>query len=432
MMNTSIPSTRRSEQLFKEAQHYMPGGVNSPVRAFKAVGGTPRFINQAQGAYLMDVDHTAYLDFVGSWGAIILGHNHPTLRTAAQQAISQGLSFGTPCEHEIILAKKIIDAMPSLEKIRFVNSGTEATMSAIRLARAVTGRDKIIKFEGGYHGHTDTLLVKAGSGALTFGMPDSPGVTAHTAADTLVATFNDLSSVTQLFEQYNDIAAIIIEPIAANMNVVPAQLEFLKELRLLCNHYGALLIFDEVITGFRVGPQGAQGWYGVEPDLTTLGKIIGGGLPIGAYGGRAKWMDAIAPQGPVYQAGTLAGNPVVMAVGCAALTALNTPTFYDQLKARTEQWTTGLLARATAAGIPLLIHSVCGLFGLLFTEQPTVSRFNHVLACNRAAYRDFFHAMLQQKVYLAPSAFEAGFMSAAHDTVTIKKALLAAEEAWQV
>ena len=430
-MSKLTKTSDRSEKLFHEAKNYMPGGVNSPVRAFKSVGGTPRFIKSAKGAMLTDVDGNEYLDFVGSWGVAILGHAHPAVVKAAQEALAQGASFGAPCEAEVALAQKIREYMPSLEKIRMVNSGTEATMSALRLARAFTKRDKIIKFEGGYHGHADCLLVKAGSGALTLGIPSSPGVPSAATQDTHVAAFNDLNSVAQYFEQEpNRIAAIIVEPMAANMNLVPAMPEFLKGLRELCDHYDALLIFDEVITGFRVALGGAQSLYGVRPDLTALGKIIGGGLPVGAYGGRSEIMDELAPEGPVYQAGTLSGNPVAMAAGLATLKELATPDFYSQLMKKTKLLSMGLRARAEAARIPLLVHEACGLFGLFFSNQPEISRFEHVMACDRERYNQFFHQMLNNNIYLAPSAFEAGFVSIAHSAQDIDQMLTAAESAF--
>lgn len=420
--------TTISANLFDKAQHYIPGGVNSPVRAFRAVGGTPRFIQSAKGAYLLDEEGQRYIDYVNSWGNLILGHNHPAVLNAVQDAIESGLSFGAPCELEIKLAAKICELMPAIEKVRMVCSGTEATMSAIRLARGFTRRDKIIKFEGCYHGHADCLLVKSGSGTLTFGAPSSPGVPQSATQDTLIATYNDLDSVTVLFEQQGqDIAAIIVEPIAGNMNMVPPSPGFLTGLRELCDQYGSLLIFDEVITGFRVALGGAQSLFNVQPDLTTLGKIIGGGMPVGAFGGRKAIMSMLAPEGPVYQAGTLAGNPVTMAAGLAALNELQAPDFYWSLKNLTEQLVTGILQRAHAANIPLTANVQCGLFGLFFSEEEKITRFEQVMACNIQQFNAFFHAMLKQGIYLAPSAFESGFVSAAHGPQEIAKTLAVIE-----
>ncbi|AML48225.1 glutamate-1-semialdehyde aminotransferase [Coxiella burnetii] len=413
-----------SAALFNKAQNYMPGGVNSPVRAFGAVGGVPRFIKKASGPYLIDVDEKKYIDYVGSWGPMILGHAHPAVIQAAQEAVQNGLSFGAPCENEIKLAALIGEFMPSIEKVRMVNSGTEATMSALRLARGVTGRSKIIKFEGCYHGHADCLLVNAGSGALTFGMPSSPGVPLGTVQDTLTATFNDLDSVAALFEKYSkDIAAIIVEPIAGNMNLLPAAPDFLTGLRELCNQYGSLLIFDEVITGFRVAKGGAQSLYNIRPDLTALGKIIGGGMPVGAYGGRREIMNQLSPEGPVYQAGTLSGNPVAMAAGLATLKELTAENFYSNLKEKTERLVMGILSRAKAAKIPLTANFSCGIFGLIFTSEERVTRYAQAVNGNVEHFRSFFHKMLDNGVYLAPSAFESGFISAAHTNKEVDNTL---------
>lgn len=421
----------RSKQLMARAQERIPGGVNSPVRAYRAVGGTPRFIRSAKGAYLTDEDAKRYIDYVGSWGPMILGHAHPNVVRAVKETAEQGLSFGAPCALEVTLAEKICRRIPSIEKVRLVNSGTEATMTAIRLARGVTGRDKILKFEGCYHGHADCLLVKAGSGALTFGMPSSPGVPEACVADTLTATYNDLDSVIALFEaQGSEIAAIIVEPIPGNMNMLLPEPGFIEGLREICDQYGSLLIFDEVITGFRVSPSGFQGLSDVRPDLTTLGKIIGGGMPVGAFGGCADVMAHLSPEGPVYQAGTLSGNPLAMAAGLATLIELERPGCYDRLSATTQQLTEGLLECAKAVGIALRIHARCGMFGLFFTEEDKITRYEHIMACNKELFTAFFHGMLQAGVYLAPSAFEVGFVSLAHGSEEISKTLHAAENAF--
>jgi glutamate-1-semialdehyde 2,1-aminomutase len=420
----------QSAALFHQAQNYMPGGVNSPVRAFRAVGGTPRFIKAAQGAYITDADDNRYIDYVGSWGPMILGHAHPKVVQAVQETAARGLSFGAPCELEVKLAAKVCQHMPAVEKIRFVNSGTEATMSAIRLARGATGRGKIIKFEGCYHGHSDSLLVKAGSGALTFGMPSSHGVTKGAAQDTLVAAFNDLDSVIKLCEQNRgEIAAIIVEPIACNTNMLLPEPGFLQGLREICDYNQSLLIFDEVISGFRVALGGAQSIYNIRPDLTTLGKIIGGGMPVGAFGGRADIMNLLSPEGPVYQAGTLSGNPVAMAAGLATLQQLEAADFYTHLAITTKYLAENILARAHAAKVPLSINHACGIFGLFFTEKSeiAVTRFEQVMACNLDRFKHFFHAMLDHGVYLAPSAFESGFVSSAHGEQEIADTLVAIE-----
>lgn len=417
---------KSNETLFDLAEHYIPGGVNSPVRAFGAVGGTPPFIQAAKGAYVTDEEGKRYIDYVGSWGNMILGHSHPAIIAAVQQTATLGLSFGAPCKTEIELAATICKLMPAIEKIRMVNSGTEATMSAIRLARGATGRDKIVKFAGCYHGHVDSLLVNAGSGLLTFGTPSSPGVPAGATKDTLVAAYNDLDSVAALFAQYGPkIAAIIVEPIAANMNMVLPVPGFLHGLREICDHYKSLLIFDEVITGFRVSLGGAQCLYNVKPDLTALGKIIGGGMPVGAYGGRKDIMDHVAPHGPVYQAGTLAGNPLAMAAGLATLTEIQMPNFYSALNEKTKQLVDGILTCAHAAHIPLSANQTCGLFGLFFSDAAQITRYDQVMNCNSEQFKSYFHAMLSAGIYLAPSAFEAAFMSSAHGDKEIANTLQA-------
>lgn len=420
----------QSEQLFQEALHYIPGGVNSPVRAFRSVGGIPRIIESAEGAYLTDVDGRRYIDYIGSWGPMILGHRHPAVISAVKNAVDKGLSFGAPNKLELQLAKKICDWMPSIEKIRMMNSGTEATMTALRLARGFTHRDYIVKFEGCYHGHADSLLVKAGSGALTCGVPTSQGVPASIAQYTLTATFNDLNSVTRLFEERpNDIAAIIVEPIPGNMNLILPHKHFLQELRKICDHYGALLIIDEVMTGFRVAKGGAQSLYKVKPDLTTLGKIMGGGMPVGALGGRREIMDYLAPLGPVYQAGTLSGNPVAMAAGLSTLEQIEKdPQFYQTLSLQTEQLIHGILARAKAAKIPMIANCVPGMFGLFFTNAESITSYQSVMQCNAERFNAFFHAMLDKGVYLAPSMFEAGFVSIAHKEAEINATLTAVEK----
>ncbi len=422
--------TVRSEQLYTLAQELMPGGVSSPVRAFRAVGGVPRFIARGRGAILEDVDGNRYIDYVGSWGALILGHAHPVVVHALREAIRRGTSYGAPTEAEIELARRIREAFPSIEKIRFVNSGTEATMSALRVARAATGRPKIIKFEGGYHGHADFLLARAGSGMATFGLPDSAGVPETWVQDTLVAPYNDLEAVAALFERFPDqIAAVIVEPVAGNMGVVPPKPGFLEGLRSLTRRYGALLIFDEVITGFRVARGGAQALYGVTPDLTCLGKIIGGGLPVGAYGGRRELMDLVAPAGPVYQAGTLSGNPLSMVAGRATLDQL-TPGLYRQLEERAARLAEGLQAAAGWAGVPVQIHRVGSMLSLFFTERPVVD-YTTAASTDRASYARFFHAMLARGVYLPPSPLEAWFVSAAHTESHIERTIRAARAAFR-
>ncbi len=421
----------RSEELFEDAQTIIPGGVNSPVRAFKGVGGKPIFFKKARGAHLYDVDGRDYIDYIGSWGPMILGHNHPDVIAAVRDQALAGLSFGAPTELETRLAKMVREMVPSMELLRMVNSGTEATMSAIRLARGFTGRDRIVKFEGCYHGHSDSLLVKAGSGALTLGVPNSPGVPAALAEKTITLTYNNLTEVEDTFKQVgNEIACIIIEPVAGNMNCIPPAPGFLEGLRKLCDEYGTVLIFDEVMTGFRVALGGAQAYYGVKPDLTTLGKIIGGGLPVGAFGGRREIMEHLAPLGPVYQAGTLSGNPLAMAAGLATLENLSTHGFHEALTEKTAALLQGLKEKAEIAGIPFTTSQVGGMFGLFFTEQQNVDCFAKVMACDTDRYAKFFHGMLDNGVYLAPSAFEAGFISIAHGQAELDATLKAAEKAF--
>jgi len=417
----------KSENLFSQAQKLIPGGVNSPVRAFSGVGGVPLFIERADGAFLYDADGKSYIDYVGSWGPMVLGHNNAKIRDAVVEAAQRGLSFGAPTEMEVKMAELVTKLVPSMDMVRMVNSGTEATMSAIRLARGFTHRDKIIKFEGCYHGHADCLLVKAGSGALTLGQPNSPGVPADFAKHTLTCTFNDLDSVRAVFEQYpQEVACIIVEPVAGNMNCVPPLPEFLPGLRALCDEFGALLIIDEVMTGFRVALGGAQEHYGVKPDLTCLGKIIGGGMPVGAFGGRRDVMNALAPTGPVYQAGTLSGNPIAMAAGIACLTQVAQPGVHQTLTELTTQLADGLLAAATAANIPFVVNHVGGMFGLFFTDAASVTSYQDVMKCDVERFKRFFHLMLEEGVYLAPSAFEAGFMSVAHTAEDIQNTIDAA------
>ncbi|AGO17441.1 glutamate-1-semialdehyde aminotransferase [Glaesserella parasuis ZJ0906] len=404
-----------SQSLFEKAQRVIPGGVNSPVRAFKGVGGTPVFIDSAKGAYITDSEGKRYIDYVGSWGPMVLGHNHPAIIDAVLKAVPNGLSFGAPTAIEIELAELVCKLVPSIEMVRMVSSGTEATMSAIRLARGYTKRDKIIKFEGCYHGHSDSLLVKAGSGALTLGQPSSPGVPEDFAKHTLTCEYNNLASVKQAFEQYpNDIACLIIEPVAGNMNCIPPKEGFLQGLRELCTQYGAVFIIDEVMTGFRVALGGAQSYYGVTPDLTTLGKIIGGGMPVGAFGGKKEIMEFIAPTGLVYQAGTLSGNPIAMSAGLACLTELSKAGNERLLAEKTKTLAEGFKALADKHGIPMTVQYVGGMFGLFFTEQAKIESYQDVMKCDVKAFNTFFHKMLEKGVYLAPSAFEAGFMSLAH------------------
>ncbi|ACJ27926.1 Glutamate-1-semialdehyde-2,1-aminomutase [Shewanella piezotolerans WP3] len=418
----------RSDELFEQAKKTIPGGVNSPVRAFNGVGGSPRFIEKADGAYIFDADGKKYIDYVGSWGPMILGHNHPKIRAAVLEAVENGLSFGAPTELEVTMAEKVIEMVPSMEQVRMVSSGTEATMSAIRLARGFTSRDKILKFEGCYHGHADCLLVKAGSGALTLGQPSSPGIPEDFAKHTLTATYNDLDSVKALFEQYPDaISCIILEPVAGNMNCIPPVEGFLEGLRAICDQYGALMIIDEVMTGFRVSKSGAQGHYGVTPDLTTLGKVIGGGMPVGAFGGRKDVMQFIAPTGPVYQAGTLSGNPIAMSAGLAQMEALCEDGVYEQLAAKTQYIAEGFKAAANKHGIPMAINYVGGMFGFFFTDEEKVTSFEQVTKCDAEKFPEFYHGMLDEGVYLAPSAYEAGFLSLAHGEAELEATLAAAE-----
>ncbi len=419
----------QSHELFKSAQQHIPGGVNSPVRAFHGVGGEPVFIKRGSGAYIIDEDGKEYVDYVASWGPMILGHAHPAVIAAVKAAVDKGLGFGAPTQIETVMADKICELVPSIEMVRMVNSGTEATMSAIRLARAYTGRDKILKFEGCYHGHSDSLLVKAGSGALTLGVPTSPGVPVALAEHTITVPYNDIGKVEEVFAHVGgQIACVIVEPVAGNMNCIPPVPGFLDGLRKVCDDHGSVLIFDEVMTGFRVALGGAQQRYGVKPDLTTLGKIIGGGMPVGAFGGRRDIMDKIAPLGPVYQAGTLSGNPVAMAAGLATLEEISKPDFYEDLSAKTKRLTEGLVTRARAFNIPLRANCVGGMFGLFFTEEEEITNFDQVTRCNLDRFKLFFHGMLEQGIYLAPSAYEAGFVSAAHGPDEFKRTLIAAEQ----
>ncbi len=421
-----------SEQLFERAQRHIPGGVNSPVRAFKGVGGTPIFFKAGEGAYLIDADDKRYIDYVGSWGPMILGHAHPNVIRAVQDQAAKGLGFGAPTEIEIEMVEKVCAVMEHMESVRMVNSGTEATMTAIRLARGFTGRDKIVKFEGCYHGHADSLLVKAGSGALTLGVPNSPGVPACLAEHTITLRFNDIDQVRSAFAEAGDqIAAIIVEPVAGNMNCIPPVPGFLEGLREVCDQYQSVLIFDEVMTGFRVALGGAQGHYGIKPDLTTLGKVIGGGMPVGAFGGRKDIMDHIAPVGPVYQAGTLSGNPVAMAAGLAMLREVSQPGFYERLSQKANRLMSGFKEAATAAGIPLSTHQVGGMFGFFFSDEDTITRFDQVTLCNLEQFQRFYHLMLAKGIYLAPSAYEAGFVSSAHDDDIIEATIAAAAQCFK-
>jgi len=403
-----------NHELFQRAQQVLPGGVDSPVRAFKSVGGEPFTAARAEGPYLWDVEGKRYIDYVGSWGPMIAGHNHPHVREAVERAVRDGLSFGTPCAAEVELADAIRALMPAIEMVRFVNSGTEATMSALRLARGATGRERFVKFEGCYHGHGDSFLVKAGSGALTLGVPDSPGVPKALADLTTTLPYNEIDAARALFDAIGKtLACVIVEPVAGNMNCVPPRPGFLHTLRELCTRDGALLIFDEVMTGFRVAAGGAQSLYAIEPDLTMLGKIIGGGMPVGAYGGRRDLMEQIAPVGRIYQAGTLSGNPVAMAAGLAMLDLVREPGFHERLSLKTRMLTEGLIAAAQEAGVPFSANRVGGMFGVFFSSEK-VETFAQAMACDREAFNRFFHAMLERGVYFAPSAFEAGFMSSAH------------------
>lgn len=418
----------KSAILFADAKTVIPGGVNSPVRSFGGVGGTPVYIDRAKGAYLYDTEDKQYIDYVGSWGPMIVGHAHPDVLHAVNETAAKGLSFGAPTELETLMAKKICKLVPSIEQIRMVSSGTEATMSAIRLARGHTKRDKIIKFEGCYHGHSDSLLVKAGSGALTLGTPSSPGVTAAVAKDTVTLTYNDSDAVKQAFSELGEqVAAIIVEPVAGNMNCILPAPGFLETLRTGCDQYGALLIFDEVMTGFRVDKHCAQGLYNIKPDLTTLGKVIGGGMPVGAFGGAHEIMSSLAPVGPIYQAGTLSGNPVAMAAGYKTLELLSASKFHEQLSAKTRTLAEGIQAKAIAANIGMSINVVGGMFGLFFTQEDHISTFEQVMRCDQELFKQFFHGMLNEGIYFAPSAFEAGFVSGAHSDADITATIDAAE-----
>ncbi len=419
--------SNRNQQLFERAQRHIPGGVNSPVRAFRSVGGTPCFFTEGRGARVTDAEGKTYLDYVGSWGPLILGHAHPEVVAAVQSAAARGLSFGAPTELEIEMADLLCELLPSLEMVRLVSSGTEATMSAIRLARGYTGRDVLIKFEGCYHGHSDSLLVRAGSGMLTFGNPSSGGVPADLAQHTLVLDYNDPDQLAMAFAEHGErIAAVIVEPVVGNMNLIAPRPDFLHAMRHLCTKYGAVLIFDEVMTGFRVGPQCAQGAYGITPDLTTLGKVIGGGMPVGAFGGRRDIMEKIAPLGPVYQAGTLSGNPVAVAAGLATLRLVQAPGFYEALALKTQALCDGLCAAAQKHGVAFSARAVGGMFGLYFRAECPES-YAEVMACDKEAFNRFFHAMLDAGHYFAPSAFEAGFVSSAHSNADIDETVAAAE-----
>ncbi len=424
-MSTSLTN---SSTLFAQAQQCIPGGVNSPVRAFNGVGGTPVFFKSAQGAYVFDEDKNKYIDYVASWGPMIVGHAHPDVLTAVEVVMEKGLSFGAPTELETTMACKVCEIVDSIELVRMVSSGTEATMSALRLARGFTGREKIIKFEGCYHGHSDSLLVKAGSGALTMGVPTSPGVPAALAELTLTLNYNDIEQVKQTFDEIgSEIAAVIVEPVAGNMNCIPPVNGFLEALREECTKHGTVLIFDEVMTGFRVALGGAQSYYNVTPDLTTLGKVIGGGMPVGAFGGKREIMQQIAPSGPIYQAGTLSGNPVAMAAGLKNLEIISRKGFYERLNKKVVALTNGLKKRATANGIGLTTNEVGGMFGVFFTDAEQVSNFAEVSQCDVERFKRFYHGMLEQGIYLAPSAYEAGFVSSAHTDEDIEKTLDAAE-----
>lgn len=421
----------RSAQLFDQAQRHIPGGVNSPVRAFKSVGGTPLFFKHAQGAYIVDEDDRRYVDYVGSWGPMILGHSHPDVLDAVRRQLEHGLSYGAPTALETTMADLLCELVPSMEMVRMVSSGTEATMSAIRLARGYTGRDTIIKFEGCYHGHSDSLLVKAGSGALTLGVPSSPGVPAAFAQHTLTLAYNDLAEVEETLANVGDqIACIIVEPVAGNMNCVPPAPGFLEGLRRLCDQYGVVLIFDEVMTGFRVALGGAQAHYGIRPDLTTFGKIVGGGMPVGCFGGKREIMEKIAPLGPVYQAGTLSGNPLAMAAGLTTLQLIRRPGFHAELTDYTTRLLQGLQDRADAAGVPFVTTQAGGMFGLYFSGAEDIVTFSDVMASDSERFKRFFHLMLDGGVYLAPSAFEAGFTSIAHGDEELRITLDAAERAF--
>lgn len=421
----------RSSTLFASARQFIPGGVNSPVRAFKGVGGDPVFFKKGEGAWLFDEDGNRYVDYIGSWGPLILGHRHPAVIAALQEQLDNGVTFGSPTEKEGLLAEMITQLVPSIESVRLVNSGTEATMSAIRLARGFTGRSKVVKFEGCYHGHVDSLLVKAGSGALTLGTPDSLGVPESTTSETYILPYNVLDSVSQLLAQSGqEVACIIIEPVAGNMNCVPPVEGYLQGLRKLCDQHGVVLIFDEVMTGFRTALGGAQSVYGVTPDLTTLGKVIGGGLPVGAFGGRRDIMEMLAPTGPVYQAGTLSGNPLAVTAGMATLKEISKPGFFSDLTGKTEFLLKGLKKRADAANIAFTTNQVGGMFGCFFSTEEKITQFSQVMACDVERFKSYFHLMLENGIYLAPSAFEAGFVSAAHGEEELQKTLDAAEKAF--
>jgi glutamate-1-semialdehyde 2,1-aminomutase len=421
----------RSHDLFSAAQRHIPGGVNSPVRAFRGVGGDPVFFESAAGAYVTDADGKRYIDYVGSWGPMILGHAHPAILAAVSERVTKGLSFGAPTELETLMAEKVCELVPSMELVRMTSSGTEATMSALRVARGYTGRDKVVKFEGNYHGHVDSLMVKAGSGMLTLGEPSSPGVPAALAELTLTVAYNDIDQVRQTFEEIGDqIACVIVEPVAGNMNCIPPAPGFLEGLREVCDQHGAVLIFDEVMTGFRVARGGAQERYGITPDLTALGKIIGGGMPVGAFGGKRAIMEQVSPLGPIYQAGTLSGNPIAMAAGLKTLELISEPGFHDRVAAQTERLTQGLEAHAHSAGVPFTTNQAGAMFGLFFTDAGPVTDYASATACNQDAFRRFFHAMLGEGVYLAPSAFEAGFVSGAHGDAEIDTTLEAAAKAF--
>ena len=423
--------SQRNQELFERAQLRIPAGVNSPVRAFRAVGGTPPFMARASGAYVWDADGRRYIDYLGSWGPMVAGHTHPAVVEAVQAAAAKALSFGAPTEAEIELAEVLCRLVPSLDRVRLVSSGTEATMTAIRLARGFTGRILIVKFEGCYHGHTDSLLVKAGSGALTFGNPSSAGVPPETAAHTLVMDFNDIAQVDKTFAARGaEIAGVIVEPVAGNMNLVLPKLGFLEALRAQCTKHGAVLILDEVMTGFRVALGGAQARFGIRPDLTTLGKVIGGGLPVGAVGGRRDIMEKLAPLGPVYQAGTLSGNPVAVAAGLATLKLVEGPGFQERIEATTKALVEGLVAEAKKAGVMFSAQSIGSMFGVYFRASPPTS-FAEVMQCDKDRFNRFFHALLERGIYLAPSAYEAGFVSAAHGTAEIEETLKAAAEAFR-
>jgi glutamate-1-semialdehyde 2,1-aminomutase len=419
----------RSQELFTRACEHIPGGVNSPVRAFRAVGGEPVFFERASGPYMFDADGHQYVDYVGSWGPMVLGHAHPEVIQAVQETAAKGLSFGAPTSLETEMAERVCALVPSMDKVRMVNSGTEATMSAIRLARGFTGRDTIIKFEGCYHGHADSLLIKAGSGALTLGVPTSPGVPAALAQYTVTLPFNDPQKLSEAFAELGaEVAAVIIEPVAGNMNCVPPQDGYLQQLRELCDKHGTVLIFDEVMTGFRVALGGAQARYGVRPDLTTLGKVIGGGMPVGAFGGKAEIMNHISPDGPVYQAGTLSGNPVAMAAGLKTLELISKPGFFDTLESRTAGFVRAMEDAAKEAGVALTSNQVGGMFGLFFTDANQVTNFEEVMRCDVAKFTKFFTGMLAESVYLAPSAFETGFVSSAHDDEALDMTIAAARK----